>query len=159
MKSLIVYYSSTSNTASAAIILSNILNKKGEVKIIALETLDEAKGFFAKCRRAIFKKKALIEDVEFDASGYDLVCIGSPVWAFAPAPAINTYLDKVKGLENKQALVFLTCGSGLGAGKALHCIKRSLIEKGASGVKELLINQHNSKNKEFIEEKIKELNL
>lgn len=155
MKSLIVYYSNTGNTASTAIILSNILKEKGEVRIVELEAKDEAENFLSKCKRAFFKKRAIIDDVTFDVSSYDLICIGSPVWAFAPTPAIITYLDKIKNLEGKKALAFVTYGSGLGKGRALGYIKEGLRKKGVLIVKDLSISQSKSKDTEFIRDRFK----
>jgi len=65
MKSLVVYYSKTENT-------------KKIVKAIA-------KGLGADLRR--------VEEV-YDVSKYDLICRGTPVYAFAPAKPVKKFLHE-----------------------------------------------------------------
>lgn len=154
MKSLIVYYSYTGNTANVAIALSNLLKEKGTVQIISLEAQDEAKDFFSKCKRAFLKKRAKINEVTFDVSNFDLVLVGSPVWAFAPAPAVTAYLDKISGLNGKEAVAFVTYGSGLGKKRALNFINNSLKEKGAVSVKNFSVSQLKSRESKYIKETV-----
>ena len=159
MKSLIVYYSQTGNTAGTAIILSNILKEKGEVKILSLEVKSEIPSFFKKCRSAFFRKRVQINEVPTDISSYDLFCIGSPVWALHPVPAINTYLDQIEGVAGKEAIAFVTYGSGLGKSKALKCMKNSLLNKGVSRVKTFSVSQFHSKDSDYIRKILKDLGI
>lgn len=157
MKSLIVYFSQSGNTASVAINLSNILKENGEVKIIGLEDKEQKDGFLSQCKRAFLRQRAEIDEVPFDVSGYDLVCVGSPVWAFNPAPAILTYLNKISGLDDKKAVCYITYGSGLGRGKALEFMRESMEKKGAKKVYGFEINQARSKDIEFLKNRVKEI--
>jgi len=159
MKSLIVYYSQTGNTASTAIVLSNILKEKGEVKILSLEVKDEVSSFFKKCKQAFFKKRVQINKVPTDISSYDLFCIGSPVWALHPVPAINTYLDQVEGIAGKEAIAFVTYGSGLGKGRVLKYMRNSLLNKGASKVRTFSVSQFHSKDSDHIKKILKDLGI
>jgi hypothetical protein len=77
--------------------------------------------------------------VQFDLGQYDLLLIGTPVWAFAPTPAINTYLDKLSGLSGKSAIILLTSGSGTGVGRCFKNIRKTLESKGAAKVNEVNI--------------------
>jgi flavodoxin len=157
MKSTIVYYSYTGNTKKVAQHLKEVLTGKGEVDTIELAGLDEAKSFLGQCRRAFFKKKAEIAPVNPDLSKYDLVCLGTPVWAFGPAPAMNTYLDKCSGLEGKEAVLFSTYGSGTGNDNCLKFMQAALEKKGAKDFKRLSIQQGKVDDKEFILSQIKAL--
>jgi len=156
MKSLIVYYSYTGNTQKVAEALKGILSKKGEVDIFALEPEDESDSFFMQCVRAFRKKRASLKAMPPDVSGYDLICLGNPVWAFAPVPAMNTYIDSLKDLTGKEALCFITYGSGTGADRCLDTMDAELKKKGASKVGNFKVQQGEVKDRDLVEKKIRD---
>lgn len=157
MKSIIIYYSYSGNTRKVAGILSELLKEKGEVNLIELIALDETNSFLGQCRRAFSHTKANIQPTTVDLSGYDLICIGTPVWAFGPAPAMNTYLDNCKNLGGKEVILFTTYGSGTGNDRCLNHMQKILIEKGANNFKRFSIQQFKVKDKEFVAQKIREM--
>ena len=151
MKTLIVYYSYSGNTDRVAKLWAEKLRAKGDVTLQRLKPKNEITGFGAQCRAAFTGKRAQLEEgAGFDVSPYDLVIIGSPVWAFAPVPAINTYLDKVNGLHGKKAAVLLTSGSGLGVKKCFKNIRVILESKGASSIDEINIPDRKQGDEAFI---------
>jgi len=150
MKSLVVYYSYSGNTKKVAKVLAEILKAKGEVDELELVALDESGSFLGQCSRAFRHIKARIQDVNFDLSKYDLICFGTPVWAFGPAAALNTYLDKCSGIKGKQIILFSTYGSGTGKERCLDYAQKILSSKGAVGFKRFSIQQFKVDNKEFI---------
>lgn len=156
MKSLIVYYSYSGNTRKLAKVLKEMLSKKGEVDMFELKPEDESDNFFVQAARAFVAKKAVIEEAPFNAAGYDLVCIGTPVWAFAPAPAINTYLDGLENLEGKDAVYFITYDSGMGAGLCLKKMKKILKRKGAFKLYSFMIQQARVNDEDFVKKAITE---
>jgi len=156
MKSIVIYYSYSGNTGKVADILSEVLAQKGEVVTIDLHCLDEANSFLAQCHRAFRHTKGQIEPVNLDLSGYDLICLGTPVWAFGPAPATNTYLDKCSGVEGKSIILFTTYGSGTGNNRCLNYMQDILVKKGAKEYKRFSIQQGKVKYKEFVLNSIKE---
>ncbi len=158
MKNAIVYYSHSGNTKKVAEILADYLKQKGEIEIIELKTQDESNSFFGQCSRAIRHKKAKLEATDFDLSKYDLVCFGTPVWAFGPAPAMNTYLDKCCGVEGKEVVLVTTYGSGTGNNRCLNYMQNTLSKKGARQFKRFSIQQFKVNDREFILSKIKEIN-
>ncbi|MCX5680285.1 MAG: NAD(P)H-dependent oxidoreductase [Candidatus Omnitrophica bacterium] len=140
MKSLLVYYSFSGNTDHVARLFAGELKKKGEVAIQRLFPKDDIKDFFGQCRAARAHKSAdLGEKVDYDASPYDLIVLGSPVWAFAPVPALNTFLSNISGLNGKRVIVLLTSGSGLGVKHCFENIRRILKNKGASTIDDINI--------------------
>jgi flavodoxin len=151
VKSLIAYYSFSGNTDRAVKIFAGILRNKGEVDLRRLKPKDETSSFLSQCRAARSHKRAELEGgAVFDASLYDILLIGSPVWAFAPTPAMNAYLDGLSGLNGKRVIVLLTSGSGLGV---KHCFKhiRSVLEnKGAARIDEINIPDRKQSDREFI---------
>lgn len=151
MKSLITYYSYSGNTDRAARIFADVLRQKGEVYIQRLMPKDEIKQFFGQCRAALTGKRAVLEEgVKFDARDYDFILICSPVWAFRPTPAVNTYLDGLSGLNGKRAVVLLTSGSGAGVKRCFKNIRNILEAKGASRVDEINIPDRNNKDQNFV---------
>lgn len=151
MKILIVYYSYSGNTDRVAKLWAEKLKAKGEVALQRLNPKNEITGFGAQCRAAFTGKRAQLEDgISYDVSPYDLVIIGCPVWAFAPVPAMNTYLDKVNGLHGKKAAVLLTSGSGIGVKKCFKNIRIILESKGISHIDEINIPDRKQVDKAFI---------
>ena len=151
MQYLITYYSYSGNTDKVARVLAKMLKGKGEVRLERLKVADEIKTFLAQCRAALTKKRAVLDgNATFNVSDYDFVLIGSPVWAFRPTPAINTYLDGLNGLNGKKALIFLTSGSGVGVERCFKKIKTVLRNKGASDIYELNIQDRRVDDEEYI---------
>ena len=157
MKTIIVYYSYSGNTKKVAGAFSEYLRRKGQVDIIELKGLDESNSFFGQVARALIHKRAKIEPTNFNLTQYDLVYLGTPVWAFAPAPAMNTYLDKCFGLEGKEVILFTTYGSGTGNQRCLNYMQDILTKKGAKDFRRFSIQQFKVKDKEFVLSKITEM--
>jgi len=150
MKTLITYYSYSGITERVIAIFKEALEKKSELKIQRLRPKEEITSFFAQCMAARFKKRCEIEEALFDASSFDTIIIGLPVWAFSPTPAINTYLDKVTGLNNKKLIVLLTSGSGAGVKICFKYIGDILRAKGVSNISEINIPNAMMKDTDFI---------
>lgn len=151
MKTLITYYSYSGITEKVAEIFSRVLEKRGGVTTQRLKPKKEPTSFAGQCIAARFGKRCELEDgVLFEVNPYDLVMIGLPVWALAPTPAINTYLDKASGLNGKKIIVFVTSGSGAGVNMCFKAIRNVLKNKGASEVKEINIPNARMDEKDFI---------
>jgi FMN-dependent NADH-azoreductase len=150
MKTLVTYYSYSGITEKVIGVFKEVLEKKSELKIQRLKPKEEITSFFAQCTAARSKKRCEIEEALFDVSGFDTIIIGSPVWAFAPAPAINTYLDKVTGLNNKKLIILLTSGSGMGVKMCFKYINNILSSKGVSNISEINIPNAKMKDQNFI---------
>ncbi|MDD5431596.1 MAG: NAD(P)H-dependent oxidoreductase [Candidatus Omnitrophica bacterium] len=156
MKSAIVYYSYSGNTRKVAEALAMYLLQFGSVEQIELKAPDESKSFLGQCKRAFSHTKAKLEETNYDLSGYDLICFGSPVWAFGPAPAINTYLAKCTGVENKQVVIFTTYGSGAGKQRCMDYMRESLAAKGVKELQQFSVQQFKVKDQKIVLLKIKE---
>ncbi|MFA5725422.1 MAG: hypothetical protein WC937_04120 [Candidatus Omnitrophota bacterium] len=150
MKTLLTYYSYSGITEKVVGMFKEVLEKRSELMVQRLKPKKEITSFFGQCIAARAKKECAIEEVTLDAGGYDTIIIGSPVWAFAPAPAINTYLAKVTGLSDKKVIVLLTSGSGMGVKMCFKYINNILGAKGASNISEINIPNSRMNDKDFI---------
>ncbi|MBD3202852.1 hypothetical protein GF327_01035 [Candidatus Woesearchaeota archaeon] len=108
MKILVVYYSRTGKTEEVAKKISKRLKADIE-KIIDKKSRKGILGYISGGKDAATRKLTKIGKIKNDPEKYDLVIIGTPVWARTMAPAIRTYLTKNK-LKKKVAF-FCTCGS------------------------------------------------
>jgi len=90
-----------------------------------IKTVDPVEPHHFIGRDSSGKKDASIEDVrikppKYDPKEYDMIVVGTPVWAWAPAPPIQTYLNRMKITGKKIALY--TCSEGE-AGRTLEKMK------------------------------------
>jgi flavodoxin len=157
MRSAIIFYSYSGNTAKVAEVLHDELTSKGSADVFSLEPEDESDSFLGQCRRAFFKQKAKIKDTIFDLSNYSLICFGTPVWAFGMAPALRAYIDKCSGLEGKSIILFTTFGSGTGNNKCLNEMQAILSQKGVKDFKRFSVSQFKINDQQFIQDKINEV--
>lgn len=156
MKTIIAYYSYSGNTRNVANILKEYLSQKSDVDILELKPTDESSNFFIQGKRAFKKMRADLGGINLNLAAYDLICLGTPIWAFTTTPAMNACLDKCSGLEGKQIVFFSTSG-GAGDKRAFVYTKDILSKKGVKEFKNFFINQSKSKDREYILAKIKEI--
>ena len=109
-KILVVYYSRTGKTQRVGL---EIANKLGADKEDIADMKDRRRiivGWLISGKDASLQKTTKIQ-YKKDPSKYDLVVIGTPVWAWTIPPAIRTYLADN---EFKKVAFFATCGSQIG---------------------------------------------
>jgi flavodoxin len=108
MKTLIVYYSRTDTTKKVAERLAEKLGADLEA-VIDRKKWGGIFVYFFGGRAAMREQPTDIGDNKYDPANYDLVVIGTPVWAGRVTPAIRTYLGKQAG-RIKRAAFFTTQG-------------------------------------------------
>ncbi len=150
MKSAIIYYSYSGNTKKVADIFAELLRSRGKVDVVRLIAPNENDSFMGQARRAFFHKRTEIIPVNFDLSRYDLVCLGTPVWAFGPAPAVNTYLDRCTGVTGKKVILFTTYGSGVGRERCVDYMQAVLARKGAKDFSRFSVQQSMVNDRRFV---------
>jgi len=124
MKTAVIYYSHDGNCALVAEILKTELN----ADIFRVETLDEKRrrGLFLMLWGGgqVFKGiKPPLKSLSVDINAYDLIILGTPVWAGSPTPAIASFLNN-NSITGKKIALF--CCHGGGMGKALDKLKALL---------------------------------
>ncbi len=108
MKSLVIYYSFEGNTR---VIAENIAEAI-QADILELKPVKDltTKGFMKYVwggRQVVMKEKPQLQPLDKDPNDYDVLFIGTPVWAFTYAPALNAFFSDVK-LNNKRIVLFCT---------------------------------------------------
>lgn len=115
-KILIVYFSRTGHTERVAKALAERLDAD-------LERIREKRsrlgfiGYWRSGREAMSGKLPTIETAEHDPADYDLVILGSPVWASHPSTPMSAYVAANKA-KLKSIACFVTLG-GSGAEKTM----------------------------------------
>lgn len=124
MKALVVFYSFEGNTKLIAENIAKIVN----ADILELKPKKEikSKGFmkyFWGGKAAIMKTKPELFPIEKNPQNYDILFIGTPVWAFTYAPPLNTFFS-TSPVSNKKIVLF--CCHGGGKGRIFDKMKKAL---------------------------------
>jgi len=156
MKSLIVYYSLEGNTE----LVAGKIQKNLDADVIRLVPKKEyPKGNFKKYlwggKSVTFGEKPKLEEYSFSIDDYDVIVIGTPIWAGTFTPPIKTFLadNKISGKD----IYLFTCSLGGATDKFLDKFKNILkdnhIVDSISFIEPLKneINDIDDKIKEFCE--------
>lgn len=159
MKVAIVFYSFSGNTEKVVQFVKDFfLRKNIPVEVFRLKPVKEEVSFLRQGIQAFFKKTIPILEINYDLGSYDLVVFASPVWAFTISPALRSYLKKVKNLERKKIVCFLTFGSGVGVKKALRELEGILKSKRAEVIFSKNLVGAKAGDRSYLEESFRYLN-
>jgi len=111
MKSLVVYYTRTGNAKFVAETIAAELGSDIE-EIVDLQKRAGKLGWMMAGKDASQEKQTQIGPASRVPQDYDLIVIGTPVWAWKPTPAIRTYIAK-NDLSGKKVALFFTMDSNL----------------------------------------------
>jgi flavodoxin len=109
MKILVAFYSRTGFTRKVCQELAQKLNADIE-EIIDTKSRKGPIGWLYAGRDASRKMSTLIAQPQKDPAQYDLVVLGTPIWAWTLTPAVRSYLTQNKG-KIKKAAFLCTMGS------------------------------------------------
>jgi flavodoxin len=112
MKTLVIYYSFEGNTRFIAEAIAHEL----QADLLELKVKNDIKTksflkFLWGGKQVLQKKTPELLPYEKNPADYDLIYIGTPVWAFTFAPAIRTLLKDVK-FENRKIALFCSHEGG-----------------------------------------------
>jgi flavodoxin len=116
MKTLVVYYSLTGKTRLAAQAIAEALNAT-LVEIEERRPIPMPFVYVSGSFAAFMNRGTKIKPLDVDLRQYDRIFIGSPIWAYRPAPAINSFIYQTN-FEGRSIIPFFTMG-GDNAEKAL----------------------------------------
>lgn len=124
MKALIIYYSLDGSTKAIAETMA------GEIgaDVLELKPVKQLRGgafskHFWGGRQVVLKETPELAPLTKNAADYDLVVIGTPVWAFNFAPPLRTFFSQ-KFVQNKKVALYCCC-DGM-AGKTLMNMRTEL---------------------------------
>lgn len=123
MKILVVYYSLDGNTKYLAESIAECVG----ADVIRLMPLKDIKNnkmkYFFGGKQATMRTKPELKPFDLKPAEYDVMIIGTPVWAFTMTPAVRSFLNKVQ-LKDKKIGLF-SCHRG-GLGKTITHMKEFL---------------------------------
>jgi flavodoxin len=153
MKVVVIYYSRTGRTKRIAEELALVFGAS-VARIFDKKNRQGIGAYFKAGKDALFKKETQIETRPLiNPQVYDLIFIGTPVWAGTMTPAIRTYLKNLK-LKNKKIGFFCTTNVS-GISNSLEEMSHLLGENQI--VARIGFTAFNFRNFASIKERIKEL--
>lgn len=111
MRVLIVYYSRTGITKKTCHAIAEALNAaEAGVEVTVEEIVDRtdrsgALGYARGGKDAMLKKSTEIDPIEAEVAAFDLVVIGTPVWAWTAVPACRAFCEQFA--EQMKAIAFV----------------------------------------------------
>ena len=112
MKTAIIFYSYEGSSLVTADLIKEAINADS----FRIRTVDKKKrkGFFKYLwggRQVVFNIKPALKPLPVDINAYDLIILGTPLWAGSPAPALVSFLHNTKITGKKIALFCSYAGS------------------------------------------------
>jgi flavodoxin len=102
------------------------------------------------CRKAMNREADPVYPDSIDVSSYDLIVIGTPVWAWKATPVTNGAIAALKGCEGKSAVIFVTCGGK--PGETVTVLKETLSAKGVRVVGEKIFVKNDAGDPKKVED-------
>jgi len=106
MKAIVIYYSFEGNTKLIAKEIAGAIN--AHLAEIKPEKEIESKGFMKYIwggSQVMMKKRPKILPLDINIDNYDVIYIGTPIWAWTYAPPVGTFLDTYN-ISNKKIALF-----------------------------------------------------
>ena len=149
MKKLVIFYSLEGNTAFVAEAIAEAI----DAEILELKPKKDLNPksfftFFWGGMQVVFKIKPALMELDKNIENYDILFIGTPVWAANFTPSLRTLFSKVN-IKNKKIALF--CCYGDNEGKTFKSLKNRLSNNaflGEIGFK-ILLNRMKLRKKRF----------
>lgn len=123
LRILVVYYSFEGNTELIAESIAKEINSD----ILKLEVVkpisNDSSKYLVGGKQVLLKEKPKLMPYEFKAENYDVLFIGTPIWAWNYTPALRTFFAE-NTIKNKKIALF-SCNGG-GNGKTFENIKNAI---------------------------------
>jgi flavodoxin len=124
MKKLVIFYSFEGNTK----FIANSIAKSINADTLEIKPVQElkTKGFMKYVwggKQATMKEKPELNPLSKNPEEYDVIFIGTPVWAFTFSPPIRSFIFQTK--LNKKKIALFCCHEG-NPGNTLENMKRKL---------------------------------
>ena len=152
MKALVVFYSRTGATKQVAEALAESLNCDSE-ELIDTKKRGGPLGFLSAGKDAKAKKLTKLTDIKRDPALYDLVILGTPIWAGTLSSAARTYVANNKSTFKRVAFF---CTHGGGESQQLFAEMEALCERRPVSIlalqeKEVKTGNYQGKIRQFVD--------
>lgn len=135
-KILVIYYSLSGNAKWVADCLQDKLGADiVELKVDKEPNKDGFMKYFWGGRQVMMKEKPDLLNDEIMLEKYDVLILGTPIWAWNYAPAWASFFDKYE-IKNKKIALYCCCGGD--KGKSFENMKEKLIGNNFIGELELV---------------------
>jgi len=115
MKVCIIYHSETGNTRHVAQHIASACGAERLIEVLDCARYNRLTRFLSQCSRARREDLTPIDPSNIDVTDYDLIVLGSPVWAFKPTPPIHAAINALTGHTGKPVIGFFTHGGKPGS--------------------------------------------
>lgn len=115
--------------------------------LIEVQTVKKYRTFTAFTTGCIRSRNEEIDPITpavIDVSGYDLLVVACPVWAWKPAPAANAIVAGLSGCTGKKAVICTTYSNN--PGHCLSILKRRLEDRGVLVLNEAAFSRRESED-------------
>jgi flavodoxin len=147
MKPLVVYYSLTGKTRLVAQAIAETLNAT-LVEIEEKRPIPMPFVYLSGSFAAFMNRGSKINPVGVDLRQYERIFIGSPIWAYRPAPAINSFIYQTN-FEGRSIIPFFTMG-GDNSEKALGNITAKIEKREGKVVGSFAITSYKVSDEEIV---------
>jgi flavodoxin len=131
MKKLVVFYSFEGNTRYIAGTIAETIGADTlELKPVEEPANHGFMKFFWGGKQVIKKEKPQLEPLSVNPLEYDVIFVGTPVWAWSHTPALSTFFAEYP-LKDKNIALF--CCHGGGKGKVFDKMREALGENNFIG--------------------------
>lgn len=154
MTDLVVYYTRTNKTKMVAEKIAQMKNAD-MLEIIDKKDRSGALGYIGGAISAVRNSSTPIEYDVKDLSKYDIVYLGSPVWASKPAPAIREYIEQ-NDFSDVNVITFVTMMAS-GEKPALEIMNDMIQKQGGNVIKSFAIITKNTDIDELTQKAIEEI--
>lgn len=154
MTDLVVYYTRTNKTKMVAEKIAQMKNAD-ILEIIDKKDRSGALGYIGGAISAVRNSSTPIEYDVKDLSKYDIVYLGSPVWASKPAPAIREYIEQ-NDFSDVNVVTFVTMMAS-GEKPALEIMNDMIQKQGGNVIKSFAIITKNTDIDELTQKAIEEI--
>lgn len=138
MKPITIFHSYSGITRGVAKKVINICG--GDlIEVKPKEKYSSLSAYTLGCFRALREEGEPIDPETLDVAAYDLLVIGTPVWAWKATPPINAAIAALQNCQGKRAVLFATCGAS--AKETLPTLRKALAAKGVEVVGEFVFTK------------------
>jgi len=126
MKTLVVYYSRSGHTRRVAEMIARKIGADLQ-ELVDRRARGGLVGWLRSGRDAVKENETELSPLDHRPEDYDLVAVGTPVWASHPAPAVRTFLRSYD-LSGKRVALFCTMNAR--GGEETCAIMKELLSDG-----------------------------